>query len=125
MKKISSDDMFQIIAAELPEATEEIQKPSTRENLAALLQGVVNYLRDRLAMHEIGKVRYTMAFMGWVYTTSDEKVRDLVENLFIRSFNSLKRHCSKLEWEEIESSIPQRLFSIYLVQRIHEHPAKP
>lgn len=116
MKKICPGDMCRIIVSELPEVTKEIQKPSSMDNFAALLQGVVNYLRDRLSLHEIGKVRYTMAFMGWVYTASDEKARELVENLFIRSFGSLKRHCAKAEWEDIESSIPQRLYTVYIGQ---------
>lgn len=116
MEKICLDEMYTIITSELPEVTLEITKPTTKKNPAAVIQGVVNYLRDRLALHEIAKVRYTMAFMGWVYARSEDKARELVENLFVRSFNSLKRHCSGFEWEEIESSIPQRLYTIYLLQ---------
>lgn len=119
MNTINQQDVYEIIASEIPEVDEEMKTLSSRENLAATLQLVVNYVRDKLSLHEIGKAQYCIALVGWLYGVGNDRVRELIEHLFVRSFNSIKKHCNQQEWTQIERTMPNRLLSIYSTQNEH------
>ncbi|MCL4639006.1 MULTISPECIES: DUF7674 family protein [Olivibacter] len=116
MNKINQDEIPDIISAEIPEIKREISELS-RENLAGALQVVVSYIRDRITVHEIAKVIYSISLVGWIYNCGNERVKDLIENLFVRSFNGMRKLCSQYEWGLIEKRIPIKLLTVYTKQQ--------
>lgn len=116
MYKINQTELPEIIAQEIPEVKNEIGKLSSKENIAATLQIVVTYTREMLTRHQVAKVNYCMALMGWIYSLGNEPIRDLIENLFVRSFNGMRSLCRPKEWNEIQSRIPTRLYTVYMAQ---------
>lgn len=116
MNKINQDEIPDIISAEIPEIKREISELS-RENLAWALQVVVSYIRDRITVHEIAKVIYSISLVGWIYNCGNERVKYLIENLFVRSFNGMRKLCSQYEWGLIEKRIPIKLLTVYTKQQ--------
>lgn len=116
MYKINQMELPEIIAQEIPEIKSEIGRLSSKENIAATLQIVVTYTREMLTRRQVAKVNYCMALMGWIYNLGNEPIRDLIENLFVRSFNGMRSLCLPNEWDQIQSRIPVKLYNVYMVQ---------
>jgi hypothetical protein len=113
MYKINQVELPEIIAQEIPEIKSEIGRLSSKENIAATLQVVVTYTREMLTRHQVAKVNYCMALMGWIYNLGNEPIRDLIENLFVRSFNGMRSLCRPNEWDQIQSRMPAKLYMVY------------
>ena len=116
MKIIHKSDLLPLISAEIPEVSEEVNRLSSKENIAGAIQIVVTFMKDMLQHHNLPRVRWSMMFMGWLYGRSDAAVKEIIENLFVRSFNGMKRICNPQEWQSVETKIPYSLRSVYIRQ---------
>lgn len=107
----------EVISSGIPELKQEVGKAFYKQNAAAVLQVVVNFARDMLVKRNLSRVKWCIHYVGSVHEKGDAVVKDIIENLFVRSFNGMKRLCTPAEWQEIYSKIPENLGIIYSNQR--------
>lgn len=113
---ISQVEVPEIIASEIPEVKDEIGRLSSRDNIAGAMQIVVTYVREMLQNHRVTKANWCIAFVGWLYLKGNEGVREIIENVFVRSFNGMRRLCSPAEWVIIQQRMPATLYAVFVFQ---------
>ncbi|GGG94679.1 hypothetical protein GCM10007415_32200 [Parapedobacter pyrenivorans] len=116
METINRKELSFIVASELPEIRDEIGHIRSKENVAGVMQAVVNYMRDMARGRQIDKIVRRMKLVGWVYGRTDSAIRETISNVFVRSFNGLRNRCSNWDWTRIQQQMPSNLYSVYAVQ---------
>ena len=96
-----------------PEIKEEIRFLSLRKNFAGIIQSIINYLFHLLEQSKQIIVVSKIKEMGWLYTRGNNDVKDLIENLFVRSFRAMQKRCSPAEWNFILEKCPIAFQNIY------------
>lgn len=117
METINKKELSFIVASELPEIRDEISQIRSKENVAGVMQAVVNYMRDMAYGKQIDKIVRCLKLVGWVYGRTDNTIRDTISNVFVRSFNGLRNRCSNWDWTRIRQQMPSNLYSVYAVQK--------
>lgn len=115
-EKINEDRAAIYMAAHHKEIREEIQELSLRKNFAGILQAVLNLIRGLLEKGEFEKIIRHIKYIGWVYQRGNEYIKYLIENLFVRSFESIRKRCSQTQWEQLYAEIPKPFKTLYLTQ---------
>lgn len=116
MNKINEQSASQYLADHYGEIKEEIIGLSSRRNFAGIFQAIVNHINYLLSNGQIEKIGNRLKYMGWLYRRGNEQVRNIIENLFVRSFRGMKRRCTSEEWIYMYQQIPKNLKQIYLLQ---------
>lgn len=96
-----------------PEIKEEIRFLSLRKNFAGIIQSIINYLFHLLEQSKQIMVVSKIKEMGWLYTRGNNDVKDLIENLFVRSFRAMQKRCSPAEWNFLLEKCPIAFQNIY------------
>ena len=96
-----------------PEIKEEIRFLSLRKNFAGIIQSIINYLFHLLEQSKQIIVVSKIKEMGWLYTRGNNDVKDLIENLFVRSFRAMQKRCSPAEWNFLLEKCPIAFQNIY------------
>lgn len=117
MDKINENRATQYIVAHYGEIRQELDQLSAHRNFAGVLQAVVNFLRFLLAKGQIDKAGKHIRVFGRLYTKGNDYLKYIIENLFIRSFEGIKRQCTTDEWNLLYKQIPVNLKKIYLQQK--------
>ncbi|MFU1855750.1 hypothetical protein ACK8HY_01905 [Sphingobacterium sp. NGMCC 1.201703] len=116
MNKINEQSASQYLADHYGEIKEEINDLSSRRNFAGIFQAIVNHINYLLSNGQVEKIGSRLKYMGWLYRRGNEQVRNIIENLFVRSFRGMKRRCTSEEWIYMYQQIPKNLKQIYLLQ---------
>ena len=96
-----------------PEIKEEIRFLSLRKNFAGIIQSIINYLFHLLEQSKQIIVVSKIKEMGWLYTRGNNEVKDLIENLFVRSFRAMQKRCSPKDWNFLLEKCPIAFQNIY------------
>ena len=96
-----------------PEIKEEIRFLSLRKNFAGIIQSIINYLFQLLEQSKQIIVVSKIKEMGWLYTRGNNDVKDLIENLFVRSFRAMQKRYSPAEWNFLLEKCPIAFQNIY------------
>lgn len=91
MQKINQKKTVEYLKAFYPDIKNEITNLSDRNNFAGIMQTTVDHMKDLLEQTKIQSVIRNLKRMDWIYKRGNSYVRYLIENIFIRSFESLKR----------------------------------
>lgn len=97
----------------------EIVLLARKKNFAGVLQALVNHLRFLQAKHDLAKVSRYIKYLAPIYDKGNKYVQYLIENLFVRSFGSLRNHSGREEWAILYAQLPTRFAAIY-EQQINE-----
>lgn len=116
METIKPTEVSRIISLEIPEVKNEVNKLSGDHNVAAVLQVVINYIREMLVTHNLERANQCIILIGQIYGRGNTMVQDIIENLFVRSFNGMKRLCGPIEWQKLQIKIPWSLRKVYVLQ---------
>ncbi|MDF2515886.1 MAG: hypothetical protein K0R59_1182 [Sphingobacterium sp.] len=116
MNKINEQSASQYLADHYGEIKEEINDLSSRRNFAGIFQAIVNHINYLLSNGQVEKIGSRLKYMGWLYRRGNEQVRNIIENLFVRSFRGMKRRCTSEQWIYMYQQIPKNLKQIYLLQ---------
>lgn len=116
MNEINESTASTYLANHYGEIKEEINELSTRKNFAGILQAIVNHINILLSDGQVEKIGVKFKFIGWLYKRGNEYVQDIIENLFVRSFEGMKRRCTKEQWIYIYQLIPKNLRKLYQLQ---------
>ena len=84
-----------------PPLRSEITQLSVQDNFAGILQATVNYLKRLLQESKVNIIAHHIKLMDMIYKNGDSYVKDMIENLFVRSFESFKKHAKISQWKSI------------------------
>ncbi|NQD71600.1 hypothetical protein HP439_12795 [Sphingobacterium shayense] len=116
MNNINENAASFYLAYHYGEIKEEISKLSDHKNFAGIFQAIVNHINLLLSKGQIEKIGTKIKFIGWLYKRGNVYVKEIIENLFVRSFAGMKRRCTAEQWIYIYQLIPSNLKSIYELQ---------
>lgn len=116
MKTINQNDLSHVVASELPDVRDEIDHLQAKENIAGVMQVVATYAKDMLRAKHFAKVSRCMRLVGWLYGRGNVFVRDIIANVFVRSFNGMRNLCDQREWMQLREAMPSNLYSVYVLQ---------
>lgn len=117
MDTINENIATDYITAHYKEINNEIRQLSNHKNFAGILQAVVNFLKSQLTNGQIQKIGDRIKVMGWLHKRGNDYVRFIIENLFVRSFDSMKKSCTTPEWEDLYKRFPLDLKKVYAAQK--------
>jgi hypothetical protein len=100
-----------------PPLRNEITQLSVQDNFAGAIQATINYLKDLLLESKINIIAHHIKLMDWIYRNGNSYVRDIIENLFVRSFESFKKHAKIGDWKLLYQYMPVSFQVIYNDQR--------
>ncbi|WP_370895598.1 DUF7674 family protein [Chryseobacterium gossypii] len=100
-----------------PTIRNEITQLSTQNNFAGIIQATINYLKDLLQESKINIIAHHIKLMDWIYRNGNSYVRDMIENLFVRSFESFKKHAKTQHWKLLYQYMPMSFQMIYNEQQ--------
>lgn len=116
MKEINENTASVYLAHHYGEIKAEINELSMRKNFAGVFQAIVNHINLLLSKGQTGKIGIWFKFVGWLYKRGNEYVKCIIENLFVRSFDGMKRRCTTEQWIYMYQLIPKNLKHVYQLQ---------
>lgn len=99
-----------------PSLKQEIAKLSEQNNFAGIIQTTVNYMKSLLQESKINVVNHKIKMMDWLYRNGTQSVRQILENLFVRSFRSFKKQTDVHQWKALYQCMPLTFQKIYVRQ---------
>ena len=100
-----------------PRLRKEIDELSVNNNFAGIIQTTINYLRKLLQESKINIIAHHIKLMDMIYKNGDQYVKDIIENVFVRSFESFKKHGKISHWKQLYQNMPVDFQLIYNEQR--------
>lgn len=100
-----------------PPLRKEITQLSVQDNFAGIMQATVNYLKNLLQESKISIIAHHLKLMDSIYKNGDSYVRTMIENLFVRSFESFKKHAKIQHWKLLYQYMPVSFQIIYNEQQ--------
>jgi hypothetical protein len=95
----------------------EITQLSVQDNFAGAIQATVNYLKKLLLESKVNIIAHHIKLMDMIYKIGDSYVKQIIENLFVRSFESFKKHAKIAHWKLLYQNMPMTFQVIYNEQR--------
>ncbi len=122
MMKVQMQTINQKIAVEYlkffyPPLRNEIAQLSFQDNFAGVIQATINYLKNLLQESKINIIAHHIKLMDWIYRNGNSYVRTVIENLFVRSFESFKKHAKIQHWKLLYQYMPVSFQIIYNEQQ--------
>lgn len=121
MNEINETVASHYLAKHYDEIREQIDTLSSRRNFAGIFQAIVNHFNLLVSEGQLEKIGIRLKYMSWLYKRGNEHVRDIIENLFVRSFRGMRRRCTTEQWIYMYQHIPQNLKQIYLLQNSNSY----
>lgn len=117
MQKINQKIAVEYLKFFYPRLRNEITQLSIQDNFAGVIQSTINYLKNLLMESRINIISHHIKLMDMIYKNGDSYVRDMIENLFVRSFESFKKHAKIQHWKLLYQYMPINFHLIYNDQR--------
>lgn len=114
--QINEEQAATFLAAHYKEIGTEIKTLSSDKNFAGIFQAIVNQMRDSLDKGEFSKLIKYLKYTAWTYKRGNEYLQYIIENLFVRSFEGIRKKCTNIQWQRLYKKIPKPLKLIYLTQ---------
>lgn len=95
----------------------EITQLSVQDNFAGAIQATINYLKKLLLESKVNIIAHHIKLMDMIYKIGDSYVKQIIENLFVRSFESFKKHAKIAHWKLLYQYMPVSFQVIYNEQR--------
>lgn len=99
-----------------PSLQNEIEQLSAQNNFAGIIQTTIDYLKNLLHQSKIDIVNRNIKKMGWLYRNGTNTVKQMIENLFVRSFRSFKKQTDIHQWNILYQYMPVSFQKIYIKQ---------
>ncbi|MFY7813877.1 MAG: hypothetical protein AB7E26_08235 [Chryseobacterium sp.] len=113
MQKINQKIAVEYLKFFYPRLRTEITQLSIQNNFAGVIQSTINYLKNLLMESRINIISHHIKLMDMIYKNGDSYVRDMIENLFVRSFESFKKHAKIQHWKLLYQYMPINFQLIY------------
>ncbi|WP_294221075.1 hypothetical protein [uncultured Chryseobacterium sp.] len=96
-----------------PQLRTEIIQLSIQGNFAGIIQSTINYLKRLLQESKVNIMVHHITMMEMIYKSGDSYVKNMIENLFIRSFESFKKRAKISHWKRLYQYMPVTFQVIY------------
>ncbi|MCS3871005.1 hypothetical protein J3D55_003921 [Chryseobacterium ginsenosidimutans] len=113
MRAINQKIAIEYLKFFYPPLRKEITNLSVQDNFPGVIQATVNYLKDLLQESKVNIVAHHLKLMDMIYKGGDSYVKDMIENLFVRSFESFKKHSKIQHWKLLYQYMPMNFQLIY------------
>lgn len=117
MKTINQKIAVEYLKFFYPPLRNEITQLSVQDNFAGVIQATINYLKKLLLESKVNIIAHHIKLMHMIYKIGDSYVKDIIENLFVRSFESFKKHAKIQHWKILYQYMPISFQVIYNDQR--------
>lgn len=113
MQKINQAKATEYLKFFYPQLRTEIIQLSIQGNFAGIIQSTINYLRRLLQESKVNIMVHHITMMEMIYKSGDSYVKNMIENLFIRSFESFKKRAKISHWKRLYQYMPVTFQVIY------------
>lgn len=117
MKTINQKIAVEYLKFFYPPLRQEITQLSVQDNFAGVIQATINYLKNLLLESKVSIIAHHIKLMDMIYKIGDSYVKQIIENLFVRSFESFKKHAKIAHWKLLYQYMPVSFQLIYNEQR--------
>lgn len=117
MKTINKKIAVEYLKFFYPPLRQEITQLSVQDNFAGVIQATINYLKQLLIEAKVSIIAHHIKLMDMIYKIGDSYVKHIIENLFVRSLESFKKHTKIAHWKSLYQSMPVSFQVIYNDQR--------
>lgn len=101
-----------------PSIRNEITELSVQNNFPGIIQVAIDNMKNLSQNSKIQKISISIIRMYWIYKNGNSYIRYIIENLFVRSFESLRKNLQSQQWKFLYQEIPGDF------QKIHSSQAK-
>lgn len=116
VKTINENAAIEHLKVFYPTIQHEIVQLSAQDNFAGVIQATVNHLKNLLQESKISIVNHNIKMMDWIYRNGTKTVKQIIENLFVRSFKSFKKQTDLHQWNILYHYMPLNFQKIYVKQ---------
>ena len=116
-KVINENGAIEHLKVFYPSLQKEIVQLSAQDNFAGIIQTTVDHLKNLLQESKINIVNHNIKMMDWLYRNGTQNVKQIIENLFVRSFRSFKKQTDTHQWNMLYQYMPVSFQQIYDDQR--------
>nr|WP_314493611.1 hypothetical protein [uncultured Chryseobacterium sp.] len=100
-----------------PSVRKEITELSEQNNFPGVIQVAVDDIKVRtLKNANVQNITVSIKRMYWIYKNGNSYIRYIIENLFVRSFGSLRKHLKPQQWKFLYQEIPYGFRQVYTEQ---------
>jgi len=117
MKTINQKIAVEYLKFFYPPLRQEITQLSVQDNFAGVIQATINYLKKLLLESKVSIIAHHIKLMDMIHKIGDSYVKHIIENLFVRSFESFKKHAKITHWKLLYQNMPVNFQVIYNDQR--------
>lgn len=115
-KVINESGAIEHLKVFYPSLQNEIVQLSAQNNFAGIIQTTVDHLKNLLKESKINIVNHNIKMMDWLYRNGTKTVKQMIENLFVRSFRSFKKQTDINQWNILYQYMPLSFQRIYVKQ---------
>lgn len=115
-KVINESGAIEHLKVFYPSLQKEIVQLSAQNNFAGIIQTTVDHLKNLLKESKINIVNHNIKMMDWLYRNGTKNVKQIIENLFVRSFRSFKKQTDTNQWNLLYQYMPVSFQRIYVKQ---------
>lgn len=116
MKKLNEKLAVEHMKVFYPYMRNEITGFSADHNFGGILQILVDDLKDSMRKENILKILNSIKRMEFIYNRGNSYVRYMIENLFIRSFKSIRMKAKPQQWKIICQEMSESFLQIHKIQ---------
>lgn len=117
MQAINQKTAMEYLKFFYPPLRSEITQLSLQDNFAGGIQATINYLKRLLQESKVNIIAHHIKLMDIIYKNGDSYVKSIIENIFVRSFESFKKHGKIQHWKLLYQNMPVSFQVIYNEQR--------
>lgn len=117
LKRINRLTAVEYLMVFFPSVRKEITELSEQNNFPGVIQVAVDDIKVRARTNaNIHNITVSIKRMYWIYKNGNSYIRYIIENLFVRSFGSFRKHLKPQQWKFLYQEIPYDFRQVYIEQ---------
>lgn len=116
LNKINRFTAVEYLKVFFPSVRREIVTLSEQNNFPGVIQVMIDDMKIDTQKSNVQKINISIKRMYWIYKNGNSYIRYIIENLFIRSFASLRKSLKPQQWRFLYQEIPKDFRMVYSEQ---------
>lgn len=116
LNKINRFTAVEYLKVFFPSVRREIVTLSEQNNFPGVMQVMIDDMKTDTQKSNVQKINISIKRMYWIYKNGNSYIRYIIENLFIRSFSSLRKNLKPQQWRFLYQEIPNDFRNVYSEQ---------
>ena len=116
LNKINRFTAVEYLKVFFPSVRREIVTLSEQNNFPGVMQVMIDDMKTDTQKSNVQKINISIKRMYWIYKNGNSYIRYIIENLFIRSFSSLRKSLKPHQWRFLYQEIPKDFRMVYSEQ---------